>query len=52
VLLPDEFIERSRAHAVGQGARAQGARIFRRNGLEKVHKITRSFHHRGTEKSS
>jgi hypothetical protein len=34
VLLPDEFIERSRAHAVGQRARALDGGIVVRDGGE------------------
>jgi hypothetical protein len=43
VLLPDEFIERSRAHAVGQRARAESGGIVVRDGREQVHKISSQF---------
>jgi hypothetical protein len=38
VLLPDEFIERPRAHAVGERARALGGGIFVRDGREEIHR--------------
>jgi hypothetical protein len=46
MLLPDEFIERARSHAVSQRARALGGGIVVRDGREKIHEFTRSFHHR------
>ncbi len=39
VLLSNEFIERARAHAIGERASALGAGVFRRDGREQVHKI-------------
>jgi hypothetical protein len=39
VFLPDKLIERSRAHAVGEGASALVGGVFRRDGREQVHKI-------------
>ena len=36
MLLPDKFIERARAHAVGERASARGVRVFGRDGSEEV----------------
>ena len=46
MLLPDEFVERPRTHAVSQRPRLVASFVTTRDVLEKTHEF---IHHRGTE---